>query len=76
LKEVSAQAADEAERQVVLQGLEGDNWNCKQVAQELEVCYKTLLNKLHKWQIPLRYQPVRQPAQPPLVGSANGSRSF
>ena len=72
LKEVAATAAEEAERQLVLQALENANWNCKQVARELDVCYKTLLNKLHKWQIVLRPQASARKTAPPLVRSAGG----
>jgi len=73
LKEVSARAAEEAEKQVVLQALENTNWNCKQVARDLDVCYKTLLNKLRKWQISARPQPGdRQPA-PSISKSVTGA---
>ena len=54
LKEVSTRAAEEAEKEVILRALKDANWNCKQVARELDVCYKTLLNKLRKWQISAR----------------------
>ena len=62
LKEISAQAAEQAERETVLRMLEETNWNRKRAARELGVCYKALLNKLKKWQ-------MKQPAgrQPPLV---------
>jgi len=72
LKEAAAQAAEEAEKQLVLQALEDSNWNCKQVARELDVCYKTLLNKLHKWEISVR-RPSTRAAAPPLVGAAGKS---
>jgi molybdenum-dependent DNA-binding transcriptional regulator ModE len=26
------------------------NWNRKQAAKRLNICYKSLLNKLHRWQ--------------------------
>jgi len=52
LKEVSAMAAERAEKDLVLRLLEERNWNRKQVARELNICYKSLLNKLHRWQIP------------------------
>jgi two-component system, NtrC family, response regulator AtoC len=72
LKKVSAKAAEEAERRVVLQALEEANWNCKQVARELDVCYKTLLNKLHKWEVPLRSPAAAYPV-PPIAKSAGSS---
>ncbi|MBI4458670.1 MAG: sigma-54-dependent Fis family transcriptional regulator [Acidobacteria bacterium] len=64
LKEISAQAAETAEREMVLRMLEETNWNRKRAARELGVCYKALLNKLKKWQL-------KQPSgrQPPLVTS-------
>jgi len=64
LKEVSAQAAEQAEKEMVLQMLQETNWNRKRAARELGVCYKALLNKLKKWQLK---QPTGGP--PRLVGS-------
>jgi two-component system response regulator AtoC len=54
LKEVSAHAAEEAEKKMVLRMLEETNWNRKQAAQELGICYKALLNKLKKWGVEKR----------------------
>lgn len=54
LKKVSAKAAEQAEKELVLRLLHERNWNRKQVAQELNICYKSLLNKLHRWQLPTR----------------------
>ena len=51
LKDVAAQAAEQAEREVVLRVLDETNWNRKQAARRLGVCYKALLNKLKKWQV-------------------------
>lgn len=51
LKDVAAQAAEQAEREVVLRVLEDTNWNRKQSARRLGICYKALLNKLKKWQL-------------------------
>jgi two-component system response regulator AtoC len=64
LKEISAQAADQAERETVIRMLDETNWNRKRAAKELGVCYKALLNKLKKWELK---QPTRK--QPPLVNS-------
>jgi two-component system response regulator AtoC len=50
LKEISAQAAGEAEREVVLRMLEETGWNRKRAARQLGISYKALLNKLKKWQ--------------------------
>jgi two-component system response regulator AtoC len=54
LKKVSAMAAEQAEKDVVLRLLHERNWNRKQVARELKICYKSLLNKLRRWQLPTR----------------------
>ena len=54
LKTISAMAADRAEREVVLRVLEQSNWNRRHAARRLNICYKALLNKLKKWQIPRR----------------------
>jgi DNA-binding NtrC family response regulator len=45
---------------MVLRLLDETNWNRKQAAQRLGICYKALLNKLKKWQVkqPSRSQPV------------------
>ncbi|HEV8413683.1 MAG TPA: sigma-54 dependent transcriptional regulator [Bryobacteraceae bacterium] len=56
LREVSARATDQAERELVLRTLEQLKWNRKQAARELHICYKSLLNKLRRWQIPGRSQ--------------------
>ena len=65
LKDISAQAAEQAEKEMVLRMLGETNWNRKRAARELGVCYKALLNKLKKWQI-------KQPSSgtpPPLANS-------
>jgi two-component system response regulator AtoC len=54
LREKSALAAEMAERQLVLRTLEEVNWNRKAAAKRLDICYKSLLNKLRRWQIPGR----------------------
>lgn len=51
LKEVGALAAERAEKEVVLQTLEKTNWNRKEAARRLDICYKALLNKLKKWDL-------------------------
>jgi two-component system, NtrC family, response regulator AtoC len=50
LKEISSEAAGQAEREAVLKMLEQTGWNRKRAAQELKISYKALLNKLKKWQ--------------------------
>jgi two-component system, NtrC family, response regulator AtoC len=54
LREVAAQATEQAERELVLRTLEQVKWNRKQAARELHICYKSLLNKLRRWHIPGR----------------------
>jgi transcriptional regulator with PAS, ATPase and Fis domain len=51
LLELSAKAAERTERDLILRTLEEVNWNRKRAAGRLNICYKTLLNKLHKWQL-------------------------
>lgn len=51
LKEVAANAAQEAEKELIFFTLNEVNWNRKQAAQRLGICYKSLLNKLHRWQL-------------------------
>jgi DNA-binding NtrC family response regulator len=51
LKELSATAAEKAEKEIILRTLEEVNWNRKQAARQLNICYKSLLNKLRRWQL-------------------------
>ena len=51
LLEVGAAAAEEAEKRAAMVALEGTNWNRKAAAKRLNVSYKTLLNKLNKWEL-------------------------
>ena len=51
LIDMGAEAADRAEKEAVLRVLEDTDWNRKEAARRLDVCYKTLLNKLHKWRL-------------------------
>jgi two-component system response regulator AtoC len=50
-KKVSAEAAEQVEREMVLRTLTQTNWNRKRAAQELGICYKALLNKLKRWNV-------------------------
>jgi two-component system response regulator AtoC len=58
LKELSASASEKAEKELILRTLQEVNWNRKQAAKRLNICYKSLLNKLHRWQ--LRSQAERE----------------
>ena len=51
LKEVAGQAAEIAEKEVVLRVLEETGWNRKESARRLRISYKALRNKLKKWQL-------------------------
>jgi two-component system response regulator AtoC len=51
LKRLSADAAQEAERELVLRTLNEVNWNRKLAAGRLDICYKSLLNKMRRWQL-------------------------
>jgi transcriptional regulator with PAS, ATPase and Fis domain len=59
LKEVAARAAEQAGREAVLRALEQTNWNRKQAARQLGICYKALLNKLKKWDMDNRTLELR-----------------
>ena len=51
LKTVATEAAEQAEKDIVLRLLEENHWNRKQVARELHTSYRTLLNKLRRWRL-------------------------
>jgi two-component system response regulator AtoC len=55
LKEAGLRAAENAERELIIAMLEETNWNRKQAARRLRICYRALLNKIKKWQI---YRPL------------------
>jgi two-component system, NtrC family, response regulator AtoC len=69
LKELSAVAAERAEKEVILRTLEEVNWNRKQAARQLNICYKSLLNKLRRWQLGSRPDPEEE-AEEVQVASA------
>jgi len=47
---VSAIAAEQAEKELILQALKEANWNRSQAARRLNMCYRSFLNRLRKWQ--------------------------
>lgn len=51
LKEQSANAAENTERELILRTLNEVNWNRKVAARRLNICYKSLLSKLHRWEL-------------------------
>jgi two-component system response regulator AtoC len=50
LKAISKQAAEKTEKELIYRTLQDMNWNRRQAAKKLNMCYKSLLNKLHRWQ--------------------------
>ena len=50
LLDIGAAAADRAEKEAALAALGETGWNRKAAAKQLNVSYKTLLNKLQKWE--------------------------
>jgi transcriptional regulator with PAS, ATPase and Fis domain len=69
LKEVGILAAEQAEREMVLQTLEQTNWNRKLAARQLNICYKALLNRIKKWHIRRT-----SAGKPPMPGRRRPSR--
>jgi two-component system, NtrC family, response regulator AtoC len=61
LKPLVAQAAEEAEKKVILRVLDETHWNRRRAAARLDICYKTLLNKLHHWSLADQPRPTRRP---------------
>jgi DNA-binding NtrC family response regulator len=51
LRKVAAQAAEEAERELLRRALAETRWNRKEAAGLLQISYKALLNKLKKWEV-------------------------
>ena len=68
LRELSAVAAEKTERDVILRALEETNWNRKLAARKLNICYKSLLNKLHRWGIPGRSSRSTSPSEAAPAG--------
>jgi two-component system, NtrC family, response regulator AtoC len=64
LKQLSSHAAEKAEKELILRTLEQVNWNRKQAARQLNICYKSLLNKLRRWQLGSRTEPAGRDQDP------------
>ena len=62
LKTLAAHAAETAERDLVFRTLREVHWNRKQAARRLGICYKSLLNKLHRWQAEQNSKPEQKAA--------------
>ncbi len=70
LREVGAQAAEHAERELVLRTLEQTHWNRKAAARLLNISYKALRNKLKKWNLKGDVtSPILEPSIPETSGS-------
>ena len=63
LKKAGVLAAEEAERKLILLALQQTNWNRKQAALRLNICYKALLNRIKKWQLRKPELPDRRTAR-------------
>jgi DNA-binding NtrC family response regulator len=63
LLKVGAQAAEEAERQLLRRALAETRWNRKEAAALLQISYKALLNKLKKWELDEPGAASRQPGE-------------
>ena len=73
LKELAANAAEQAEKELIFRTLTEVNWNRKKAAQRLNICYKSLLNKLHRWLAEAERPPSAKEAQRPLTLTAGNS---
>jgi transcriptional regulator with GAF, ATPase, and Fis domain len=50
LKQMAASAAGEVERRLILHMLEETRWNRREAARRLKMSYKSLLNRLKRWE--------------------------
>ena len=77
LKELSSMAAERAEKELILRTLDEVNWNRKLAARRLNICYKSLLNKLRRWQLRGRSEVTanRDMSEDVYTISATGSRN-
>ena len=73
LKEHAASAAEQAEKELIFRTLNEVNWNRKKAAQRLNICYKSLLNKLHRWQAEAEQRSVPKEARRPLTFTAGNA---
>jgi two-component system response regulator AtoC len=73
LKERSASAAEQAEKELIFRTLNEVNWNRKKAAKRLNICYKSLLNKLHRWQAEPEQRSTSKESQRPLTLTAGNA---
>jgi two-component system response regulator AtoC len=75
LKQLAGDAADKAAKELVFNTLNEVNWNRKEAARRLNICYKSLLNKLHRWQLTDRDEAMTRNSpgrEAQAASSANG----
>jgi DNA-binding NtrC family response regulator len=73
LKELSANAAEKAESELILLTLNEVNWNRKEAARRLNICYKSLLNKIHRLQIHSQPQSSGKDSHEAFATAAHGA---
>ena len=73
LKEHAASAAEQAEKELIFRTLNEVNWNRKKAAQRLNICYKSLLNKLHRWHAEGEPRSTPKEARRPLTFTAGNA---
>ena len=75
LKSIASDAAEQVEKTVILRILEETRWNRRRAAARLDICYKTLLNKLHRWKLDEQDgDPMKAPAAAIRPADANYRR--
>ena len=70
LRSVSAQAAEQAERELVRRVLTETRWNRREAARRLKISYKALLNKLKRWE-----SSAAEPAAPEVADNRKRART-
>ena len=75
LKQLAGDAADKAAKELVFNTLNEVNWNRKEAARRLNICYKSLLNKLHRWQLADRDESGMVHSYGPAAEVASGASS-
>ena len=75
LKQLAGDAADKAAKELVFNTLNEVNWNRKEAARRLNICYKSLLNKLHRWQLADRDESGMAHSYGPAAQVASGASS-
>jgi two-component system response regulator AtoC len=74
LKALAALAAENAEKELVLRTLDEVAWNRKQAARRLNICYKSLLNKLRRWKLPSGPTAPKRKSSTPYMTSVGDQR--